>query len=177
MRVWPLTALFVAASAPAAASQQQSAEAQAEIPSAYLQCAQAWRVRLRAIGGGKTAAFGCTGSYLDSLPGSAGSTMEMNEASGNAIAAADRYLAEVLEPEIRDRLTPEAEGLRPSVSRLFMFRNIMRTARLYDEALCELYYDYFSGTLRSVVSNHCTVANRDKLIDDMERLAYALIPE
>lgn len=122
--------------------------------------------------------FACTRTYRDGLPGSAGSMLEMNQTAGRAIKAADRYIAEVLEPEINAILHPERKDGELELSRMFMFRNVLRAARLYDEALCDLYYDHFSGgTLRSIVSNNCAVANRDRLIDDLARLHLSIGPE
>ena len=150
------------------------------MPKAFLDCAATFRRALAKPGPDR--AFGCTAAYLQSLPGGSGSTRDMVLASGRAATVADLYVDATLFPEIVEGLEPEPQTdeqrVFPKLSRHFLLRSYIRSARGAGETLCDLYYDYFSkGTIRSILAGSCAVANRDKLIDDLLRFADAIETE
>ncbi len=162
-------------SAPAAA---QADSAMSPLPQSFLDCASSFRDGLKRPGETPAAPFDCTSAYFETLPGSDGNTAEMVAAFNQALDVADRYVDEMLAPEITARLAHRHDDGSPALSREFMLRNIIRAARLYGSALCELHFDIFSGgTIRSIVAGSCGVSNRDRLIDDLTRLRDQVSPD
>lgn len=141
------------------------------VPPSFLECVNQYR---RERTEESDAEFGCTRAYLDTLPGSGGSTVDMAQAAQKAAEVGDFYIDNLLAPEIVLGLTPEegSSGRSSGLTRDFLLRSHIRTARNAGETLCELYYDFFSeGTIRSVVAGSCAVANRDRLIGQLLALA------
>jgi hypothetical protein len=157
-------------------SSAPKAEAVAEapgtvVPPAFLECVNEYR---RTFRDEPDRSFGCTRAYLDSLPGSDGSTVDMAEASRRAADVGDFYIDNHLGAEIVLGLAPEegSEARSSSLTREFLLRSYVRSARASGETLCDLYYDFFSeGTIRSVMAGSCAVANRDRLIGELLSLA------
>jgi hypothetical protein len=171
----PAGALLLALFATPLAAQESRApepEIVTEVARSFLDCAVAYRRSLANPDGDKR--FGCTEAYLQCLPGSGGSTLDMATATARATEVADFYVDNMLFSEIVLGLAPEegAEGRSSNLTRHFLLQSYVRSARAAGQTLCDLYYDYFSeGTIRSVMAGSCAVANRDKLIDDLLRLA------
>jgi|GEM_PF-4063200 len=170
-----LLVLFAVAAVPGHAAAQDAASADerplAELPKSYRDCAAAFR---RKAGESDSATpFGCTRAYYESLPGSNGSTYDMGRAAARAAEAGDLYIDSILTPEISQGLEPDPDraGSR-RLTRDFLLRGYLRSARAAGEALCDIYYDYHSeGTIRSVVAGSCAVSNRDRLIGELLTLA------
>jgi hypothetical protein len=167
------TASFSQASARAPA-EQAGGEAGTVVPPTFLECVNDYR---RAHGEESDSAFGCTRAYLDSLPGSGGSTVDMAEAARKAAEVGDFYIDNLLSPEIVLGLVPEEgpSGRSSGLTRDFLLRSYVRSARNAGETLCDLYYDFFSeGTIRSVIAGTCAVSNRDRLIGELLALADSI---
>lgn len=175
MKVWLTFALILCGGAATLAGSALSAAeaAPATVPKAFLDCSNAWRSAAKEVE--EPEAYRCTREHFESLPGSGGSTYDMAMASARAAETADLYIDSVLVPEINLGLSGGEEGAsKPqAITRDFLLRSYVRTARAAGETLCEIQYDYHSeGTIRSVVGGSCAVENRDRLIDDLMRLAF-----
>ena len=147
--------------------------APAAVPKAFLDCSNAWRAAAKEVE--EPESFRCTREHFESLPGSGGSTYDMSMASARAAETADLYIDSVLLPEINLGLSGGEEGAsKPqAITRDFLLRSYVRTARAAGATLCEIQYDYHSeGSIRSVVGGSCAVENRDRLIGDLMRLAF-----
>ena len=165
-----------AASVPSSATRAAEPVA-AAVPKSFLDCSNAWRAAAKETE--EPEAFRCTRDHFGTLPGSGGSTYDMSTASARAAEAADLYIDSVLVPEIVAGLSGDEEGDRKpqGITRDFLLRSYVRSARAAGATLCEIQYDYHSGgTIRSVVGGSCAVENRDRLIDDLMRLAFMVGP-
>ena len=174
MRFWLTLALSlcgVAATVPDTVSAAEPAPA--TVPKAFLDCSNARRTAAKESE--EPDSYRCTRDYFETLPGSGGSTYDMSTASARAAEAADLYIDSVLVPEIVQGLSGEegADRKPQGITRDFLLRSYLRSARGAGATLCEIQYDYHSeGTIRSVVGGSCAVENRDRLIDDLMRLAF-----
>jgi hypothetical protein len=162
----------VAASVPGYA-QSAPEPAVVTVPKPFLDCSNAWRVAAKEVE--EPEAYRCTRDFFETLPGSGGSTYDMSMASARAAEAADLYIDSVLVPEIVQGLSGDESAGRKAqgITRDFLLRSYVRSARGAGATLCEIQYDYHSeGTIRSVVGGSCAVENRDRLIGDLMRLAF-----